>query len=196
MIPRDETEAANWKPQNVPKPPLPAITIPNPAEEERAIPERELPSRSEFVTEQFISNEGVAFFFPKSEANIFILDDVSSKTNMDASSKTNMATFEESKTDVMFKEVAFRVIKKDYTWTSMHSSKMRTVRLLTVSPEGGGSAFSGVGQISPVMWPLMHDGKPTPLPCGLKEWHIPVKNITLPQISFEGGNKFSYVMYR
>ena len=116
MIPRDEAEAANWKPQNVPKPPLPAITIPNPTEEERAVPERELPSRSEFVTEQFISNEGVAFFFPKSEANTFTLepDDVSSKTNMDVSSKTNMANFEESKADVMFKEVAFRVIKKDY----------------------------------------------------------------------------------
>ena len=84
MIPRDETEAVNWKPQTVPKPPLPAITIPNPAEEECAAPERELPSRSEFVTEQFISNEGVAFFFPKSEANSFTLepDDVSSKTNM------------------------------------------------------------------------------------------------------------------
>ena len=34
---------------------------------------------------------------------------------MDVSSKTNMANFEESKADVMFKEVAFRVIKKDYT---------------------------------------------------------------------------------
>ena len=105
MIPRDETEAANWKPQNVPKPPLPSITLPKQAEE-CPLQERELPSRSDLVTEQFVSDEGVAFYFPKSEANSFTLEPDT------ISSKTNVANFEETGAAALFKEVVFKVITK------------------------------------------------------------------------------------
>ena len=46
-------------------------------------------------------------------------------------------------------------------------------------------------QIPLVMWPVMHAGKATPIPCGQKEWHA-CENITLPQTSFAGDNKCTY----
>ena len=110
MIPRDETEAINWKPQMVRKPPLPAIIMPREETVKQKPVARELPSRSSFVSEKFISDEGVAFFFPKSEANAFNL----AQKFSDCGSKTNMASFEaddddDDKEAAKFKEVTFKV---------------------------------------------------------------------------------------
>ena len=97
MIPRDETEAVNWKPHSLPKPPLPAIDTPKETEAgqqpQEVEGERELFSRSEFITETFVSKEGVAFFFPRNEANAFNLG------AEDIGSKTNVANFEEDERD-------------------------------------------------------------------------------------------------
>ena len=88
MIPRDETEAVNWKPQTLHKPTLPAI--PTPREEKPENKEKQLPSHFNFVTEKFVSNEGVAFFFPRGESNVFNM--VANELN--CSSKTNVANFD------------------------------------------------------------------------------------------------------
>ena len=102
--------------------------------------------------------------------------------------------------------------KQKFSWggglikhTRMHSSRMCTARLLTIShsipcisggvyppPPPVGWPWVGVGQTPnldadpPFMWPVMRAGKPTPL---WTEWHTHVKNITLPETSLAGGIK-------
>ena len=79
---------------------------------------------------------------------------------------------------------------------------MRTARLLTVSCSAQEVCPTPPMQTPPdaellwmqttlVMWPVMHAGKPSP-PREQNEWHTVVKNITLPQTSFAGGNKKAF----
>ena len=94
----------------------------------------------------------------------------------------------------------------------MHSSRMRTARLLTVSCSAGGEVCPTPPwmQILPecrppldagppwmqtppcrlllVIWPVMHAGEPTPPP--LNRMTHRCKNITLPQTSFAGGKYY------
>ena len=72
---------------------------------------------------------------------------------------------------------------------------MRTARLLTVSrniPCNSGGGLPNplppmqtplVADTHLIMWPVMHAGKPPPLPTQWTEWHTGVKT------SFAGGNK-------
>ena len=74
--------------------------------------------------------------------------------------------------------------------TRMHSSRMRTARLLTVSRSARGGGLPTSLEADPlVMWPVMHAGKPTPTPVNRMTHRC--KNITLLQTSFAGGKNIT-----